>query len=410
MVRDTSRENAGFATRAIHRSRIEEPSRPVSTPIYMTSTFSFENAAQAAARFAGEEPGMIYSRLGNPTVMDLEERLAALEGAESCVATASGMAAISTGLLTVLKQGDHVVADEALYGCTVSLLGERLARLGVTVTFTDLSDPLNLERAFRPTTRLVFFETPANPTLKLIDIETVSAYAHERGALVMVDNTFLSPLFQRPLALGADLVVHSATKYLGGHSDVIAGALLGPRALIDEGRMTLKDYGGICEPMTAWLVTRGLMTLKVRMEAQEASARAVARFLQRHPAVSRVHYPGLMDFRQRALARRQMTGAGATLSFELEGGLEAGRAFIDAIRLFHRAVSLGGVESLACHPASTTHSPVPREQRLAASITDGLVRLSIGLEEVEDLVADLSRALDAAAAAASPPQAVVVPV
>lgn len=385
----------GFSTRAIHAGQKPDPLYgSLTTPIYQTSTFVFKNVAQGAARFAGEEEGYIYTRLGNPTQTALEEKIASLEGGEAAFAAGSGMGAITAVLMALVSQGDHVVHSSALYGCTFAFLHDLITRFGVTATGVDTADLEAVKKALRPNTKVVYIETPANPTMRLTDIQAVADIAHEHGAKVVVDNTFMTPYFQRPLELGADIVVHSATKYINGHGDVVAGLAIGPKNLIDEMRMTtLKDIGGIIGPFESWLLLRGLKTLPVRMDRHNSNAMAVARFLESHPAVEKVYYPGLESFPQHELAKKQMSGFGGVMSFELKGGYEAGVRLMNGVKLMHLAVSLGDVDTLIQHPASMTHSVVPEEERLAVNITPGLVRLSVGLEDPEDIIADLEQAL-----------------
>lgn len=386
----------GFATRAIHAGQYPDPQTgSLATPIYQTSTFTFSSAEQGSARFAGEEAGYIYTRLGNPTQEALEKKMADLEGGEACLAFGSGMAAISGTVLALVKSGDHLLADETLYGCTHTFFSHMLSRFGVEVTYTDMSDIRNLEREIRKNTKAVYFETPANPTLKLVDIKAVSSITHSAGAMVVIDNTFMSPYFQQPLKLGADIVVHSATKYISGHGDVIAGVAVGPKEFMDTARMTtLKDIGGVISPFNAWLTLRGLKTLALRMERHNQNALAVARFLEEHPMVDSVYYPGLASHPQHHLAGMQMTGYGGLITFELKGGIEAGMRMMNSLSLCRLAVSLGDTETLVQHPASMTHSAVPREDRLKMGVTDGMVRISVGLEDAGDIIEDLTRALD----------------
>ncbi|MFA5083488.1 MAG: aminotransferase class I/II-fold pyridoxal phosphate-dependent enzyme, partial [Hydrogenophilaceae bacterium] len=368
-------------------------------PIYWSSTYAFDSAEQGAARFAGEEPGMIYSRVTNPTVANLEERLASLENGEVAVAFGSGMGAITSLMWTTLRPGDELLVDLTLYGCTHSLVHHLLPQFGIVVKAADFTDPANLGEHLNERTKLVFFETPANPNMRLVDIAAVSALVHRLSpALVAVDNTYCTPYLQRPLDLGADLVVHSLTKYINGHGDVIAGAAVGRREIIDPMRWVgIKEMTGAClSPMDAYLVLRGLKTLPIRMDRHCQSAGAIAEFLEQHPAVARVDYPGLASHPQFDLAQRQMAQPGAMIAFELKGGLEAGRRFINALGLVTRAVSLGDAESLAQHPASMTHSSYAPEERERHMLSDGLVRLSVGLEDVDDLIADVSQALVAA--------------
>lgn len=390
--------NMGFGTKAVHGGHKKDSQYgSLSTPIYQTSTFIFESAEQGGRRFAGQEGGHIYTRLGNPTTDQLEEKIAILEGAEAAVATASGMGAISSALWTALRAGDHIVADDTLYGCTFALLNHGLTRFGIEVTFVDTTNLEEVKAAMRPNTRVVYLETPANPNLKITDIEEVSKIAHEtEGCMVFVDNTFCTPYIQRPLELGADVVLHSVTKYLNGHGDVIAGFVAGKKEFVDQVRFFgIKDMtGAVISPFDAFLIIRGMKTLEVRMERHCENAIKVAKFLESHPAVEKVYYPGLESFKYYEVAKKQMRLPGAMISFELKGGLEEGKVVMNNVKLASLAVSLGDTETLIQHPASMTHSPYTREERIAAGISDGLVRLSVGLETVEDIIADLKGALD----------------
>jgi methionine-gamma-lyase len=390
-----------FSTLAIHAAYDRQAHQgALNPPVFWSSTFAFESAAQGAARFAGDEPGMIYSRVTNPTVQMLEERLAELEGAEAGLAFGSGMGAITSLIWTLLRPGDELLVDLTLYGCTHSLVTHLLPQFGIVTRAVDLTRPQEVLGQLNDKTRLVLFETPANPNMRLVDIEAVSALVHGNSrALVAVDSTYCSPYLQQPLSLGADVVIHSLTKYINGHGDVLAGALLGRAELMQRIRMQgLKELTGACmSPMDAYLVLRGMKTLPLRMERHCQTARRLAEALTAHPAVDRVHYPGLPSHPQHALCRRQMKLPGAMIAFELKGGVEAGVRFIDALKLFTCAVSLGDAESLAQHPASMTHSTYSPEERTRHLITEGLVRLSIGLEDADDLGRDLDQALDAAA-------------
>jgi methionine-gamma-lyase len=388
-------KDLGFSTRAVHAGQSPDPLYgSLSTPIYQTSTFVFNDVAQGAARFAGDEEGFIYTRLGNPTQVALEEKIADLEGGEAGLAFGSGMAAITAVLMALVSQGDNIVHSSALYGCTFAFLHELISRFGVTATGVDTADLEAVKQAIRPETKVVYIETPANPTMRISDIKAIAEIAHAHGAKVVVDNTFMSPYLQRPLELGADVVIHSATKYINGHGDVVAGLAIGSKELMDEIRMTtLKDIGGIISPFNAWLLLRGLKTLAVRMDRHSSNAMAIAKFLEKHPAVAKVYYPGLESFDQHELAKKQMYGFGGIMSFELKGGYDAGVRLMNGVKLCHLAVSLGDVDTLIQHPASMTHSVVPEEQRLIANITPGLVRLAVGLEDVEDIIADLEQAL-----------------
>lgn len=362
-------------------------------PIYQTSTFVFEDVEQGARRFAGEDEGYIYTRLGNPTVTDFEQKIALLEGGEAAAAFASGMGAITAPIMALVNAGDHIVAAETLYGCTHAFLSHLLSRFGVETTFVDATDVKNIEAAMRPNTKIVYVESPANPTMSLVDLAAAAQVAHEYGAKILVDNTFMTPYWQRPLELGCDVVIHSATKYIGGHGTVIAGVTVGSKEFIDEVKVTtLKDIGASMSPFDAWLLLLGLKTLGVRMEKHESNAMVIAKWLEENPKVERVYYPGLESHPQHELAKKQASGFGAMIAFELKGGMEAGITLMNSVEMIHLAVSLGNVDSLIQHPASMTHSPYSREERLAAGITDGLVRLSVGIEEPEDILADLEHA------------------
>jgi len=391
----SGQECLGFATRAIHAGDPGNPDGSLVPPIHLTSTFAFVSVEQGAARFAGELDGHVYSRISNPTVDILERRVASLEGADKALATASGMGAISALLWSMLEPGDEILADQMLYGCTWSFLHHGLERFGVKVRHADFSRLEQVEAAIGPATRLVYFETPANPANRLVDIEAVARIARAHAARVVVDNTYATPVLTRPLALGADFVVHSATKYFGGHGDLIAGIVCGAAEAIDQVRMLgLKDLtGAVMSPFTAHLVMRGLKTLELRMQRHCASAMHIARWLERQPGVAVVHYPGLESFPQHALAKRQMRDFGGMIAFELNGGLDAGIRFMNGLELIRRAVSLGDAESLIQHPASMTHSTMTAAERAEQGIGDGLIRLSVGLETVDDLVSDLEQAL-----------------
>lgn len=393
---DRRNHQPGFATRAIHHGYDPATAQGALTPpIYMTSTYAFGSTEEGAALFRGEREGYIYGRTKNPTQALLETRLADLEGAEAGLALASGMAAISATLQTLCRAGDRIVADRILYGNTFALLSKGLSRFGITTEFVDFTDAAAVEAALSAPARLVYFETPANPNLRVIDIARISALARAAGALSVVDNTFATPVLQRPIALGADLVVHSATKYLGGHGDLLAGAVVGPAALVAEIRGHGLRFltGATISPLTAFLILRGLKTLELRLAQHVRSATAVAHLLQDHPAVARLYYPGLPSHPQHAVAARQMTGGGGLVAFELKGGFEAGVGFMDRVTLAHRAVSLGDAETLVQHPASMTHAAYGAEERARHGIPDGLVRLSIGLETTDDILDDIAAAL-----------------
>lgn len=361
--------------------------------LYLTSSFVFENAAQAARRFSGEEAGNVYSRFSNPTVSAFEQRLAALEGAEACVATASGMSAIMALVLAHLKQGDHIVTANSLFGATVQLFNNILTRCGITVSYVPLNDPAAWEAAITPQTRLFFLETPSNPLTELADIVALSAIAKAHDILLAVDNCFCTPILQRPLALGADLVVHSATKYIDGQGRVLGGAVCGPKHLTDEVFKYLRTAGPTLSAFNAWVLLKGLETLQLRMHAQSAAALELAQWLQAHPKVARVHYPGLPSHPQHALAQRQQASGGAVVSFEVRGAREEAWTVVDQCRLLSITANLGDTKTTITHPASTTHGRISAEARAAAGISEGLLRVAVGLEAVADLQADLDRGL-----------------
>ncbi len=390
-------DQAGFATRAIHAGYDPaEAQGALTPPLHLTSTFAFESAEAGGEMFAGTREGHFYSRISNPTTDLLERRLASLEGAEAAVATASGMGAITATLWSFLKAGDEVITDQTLYGCTFAFLRDGLTRFGVTVRQVDMTEPDALAAVISEKTRIVYFETPANPNMRLVDVAAIADIARAAGAKVVVDNTYATPVITRPIALGADIVVHSATKYLGGHGDLVGGVAVGGTEDMARVRLCgVKDMtGAVMSPFTAFLVLRGLKTLSLRMARHAASAETVARWLDAHPAVERVFYPGLAGFAQRALAERQMALGGGMIAFELKGGHQAGVSMMNRLALIRRAVSLGDAETLIQHPASMTHSPYTPEERAAAGIGEGLVRLSVGLEEVADILRDLEAALE----------------
>lgn len=387
-----------FATRAIHVGYDPASEQgALNPPVYMTSTYTFETVEDGAAIFAGEKPGYVYGRNRNPTQSILETRIADLEGAEAGLAFASGMAAITATILTLASAGDTVVIDTTLYGNTFAFFTKGLTRFGIEVVVVDLADPQAFADALDRRPKLVYFETPANPTLRIVDIAAVARAAKAAGALTIVDNTFATPALQRPVEHGADLVVHSATKFIGGHGDLIAGLLVGPADIVKQVRLAGLRYltGATIAPLTAFLLLRGLKTLELRVERHSASAALIAERLRSNPAVAHIHYPGLADDPGHAIAARQMSAFGGLLALELKGGVEAGRRFMNRLVLAHRAVSLGDAETLVQHPASMTHAVYPPEERRRHGITDGLVRLSVGLEAVADILADLEQALDA---------------
>ena len=390
-------KKCGLGTTAIHAGTLKNLYGTLAMPIYQTSTFIFDSAEQGGRRFALEEAGYIYTRLGNPTTTVLENKIAALEEGEAGIAMSSGMGAISSTLWTVLKAGDHVVTDKTLYGCTFALMNHGLTRFGVEVTFVDTSNLDEVKNAMKKNTRVVYLETPANPNLKIVDLEALSKIAHTNpNTLVIVDNTFATPYMQKPLKLGVDIVVHSATKYLNGHGDVIAGLVVTRQELADQIRFVgLKDMtGAVLGPQEAYYIIRGLKTFEIRMERHCKNARTIVDFLNKHPKVEKVYYPGLETHSGYEIAKKQMKDFGAMISFELKGGFEAGKTLLNNLKLCSLAVSLGDTETLIQHPASMTHSPYTKEEREAAGITDGLVRLSVGLENVEDIIADLEQGLE----------------
>jgi O-succinylhomoserine sulfhydrylase len=376
----------------VHRSQFNEHSEA----LYLTSSFVFESAAQAAARFSGAEPGNIYSRFTNPTVTAFEERLAALEGAEACVATSSGMSAILSCVMGLLSAGDHIVASRSLFGSTVNLFNNILSRFNIETTFVSATDIAAWEAAVKPGTKLLFVETPSNPLTEISDIAALASVARKAGALLAVDNCFCSPALQRPLELGADLVIHSATKYLEGQGRVLGGAVLGKRDLVMGGVFSfLRTAGPSLSPFNAWVILKGMETLKLRMDAHSANALEVARWLEAQPAVTQVHYPGLPSHPQHELAKRQQKTGGGIVAFELKNGKEAAWRVVDSVRMISITANLGDTKSTLTHPASTTHARISQESRDAAGITDGLLRIAVGLEAPKDIQDDLARGLNA---------------
>ena len=387
----------GFATKAVHAGQHSDPATgAVTVPLYETSTFAFTNVDQGAARFAGKEEGYIYTRFSNPTIRALEESVAALENGEDAKACASGMSAITTSILAIAGKGDHIVSTDALYGGTQKLFEAVLPRFGIEFTLVDSTEPENVEKAVKPNTKIIFIETPSNPTLKLTDLAAISKIAKKHGVKSIEDNTFMSPYFQRPIEHGIDIVVHSLTKYLSGHSNIVGGIIIGSKAYIKTLESITRNMGGNLGPFEAWLTLLGIKTLPIRMDKHNKNAIQVATFLEQHPKVQKVCYPGLESNPQLELAKRQMSGFGGMISFELKGGLEAGKKVMNSLKLCTLAVSLGAVETLIQHPASMTHAGVPREERLRAGVTDSLVRLSVGIEDAEDVIADLDQALEKA--------------
>ncbi len=384
-----------FETLAVRAGTQRSHFNEHSEALYLTSSYVFESAAQAAARFANAEDGMVYSRYTNPTVEMFQERLAALEQAGCCVATSSGMAAIMATVLSLLRTGDHIVASQSLFGATVQLLNNWLPRWGIQVSFVEGTQLTSWEAAFRPNTKLVFVETPSNPLTELYDIRALADLAHARNALLAIDNCFCTPALQRPLALGADIVIHSATKYLDGQGRVLGGAVLGRRALIQDPLTTfLRNAGPTISPFNAWVILKGLETLKLRMDAHCAGALQLARWLEQHPRVQRVYYPGLPSHPQHALAQRQQSAGGGIVSFVVKGGRDAAWKVVDQTRLISITANLGDAKSTITHPGSTTHGRLSADARARAGIDDGLLRIAVGLESVRDLEADLARGLE----------------
>lgn len=373
--------------------KANDPHGALTSPLYQTSTFHFTDAAQGAARFAGEEPGYIYTRLGNPTTTELEQKVAQLENCEAAAATATGMGAVSASVLSFLSQGDHLVASSALYGCTFAFFAHMLPRWGIEVSFVDMTNEQALREAIKPNSKMIFAETPINPTMAVMDLNLISDVAKQHQLISVIDNTFLTPLLQKPTDYGIDLIVHSATKYLNGHGDVVAGLVCGSDEHINLIKMTvLKDIGATISPHDAWLINRGLKTLAIRMQRHCESAQTIAEFLEQHPHVNTVYYPGLESHPGNKFIGTQMKAAGGVIAFELKGSLKDGEQFINSTKLCTLAVSLGDAETLIQHPASMTHSPYTPEERAAAGISDGLIRLSVGLEDVNDIINDLNHA------------------
>ena len=384
----------GSATLGIRAAEPRTGEREHSAALHLTSSFVFDSAAQAAAVFTGQEPGNIYSRFTNPTVNAFEKRLAAMEGADSCVATASGMAAIMSMLLALLKSGDHLVVAQTLFGSTINLLNNVFSRFGVSSTYVDPADIGAWSAAIRPNTRLLFVETPNNPLTDIADIRTIADVAHAAGALLAVDNCFLTPVLQKPLQLGADLVIHSATKYLDGQGRCVGGAVLGDAERVGKDVFGFMRTAGPCmSPFNAWVFLKGLETLGLRMRAHCEAAQKLAEWLQRQPAIERVYYPGLPDHPQHELAKRQQKGFGGIVAFEVRGGREAAWKVIDAVKMISITANLGDTRSTITHPASTTHGRISAEARQAASIGESLVRVAVGLEDIDDIIADLARGL-----------------
>ncbi|MBI3840351.1 MAG: aminotransferase class I/II-fold pyridoxal phosphate-dependent enzyme [Thaumarchaeota archaeon] len=382
------------STRSVHEAEpFDAESGSIITPIYQTATFAFTKAEDARKAVTGESGKFVYTRWDNPTTVRLERKLASFEGTEDAAFFSSGMAAISTSVLSFLKAGDHAVAISDLYGGTFQLMSSILPRFGVKTTLVETTSPVAMKRALRPNTKLVYVESPTNPTLKLVDIAKAAKIAHSVGAALLVDSTFASPINQKPVKLGADVVLHSATKYLNGHADVIAGAVAGDRETIDRIKHLRRDLGGTLDPHAAWLVLRGMKTMALRVRAQNENAMALAEFLSGHRKVRVVHYPGLREHPQHGLASRQMKGFGGMMSFELKGTIEDARRLTEKLKVVMLAASLGGVESLVSQPSTMTHTQLTKEERARTGISETLVRFSVGIEDKEDLVEDFRQAL-----------------
>jgi methionine-gamma-lyase len=387
-------KNKGFDTKLIHAGDFHDEFGSAVTPIYQTSTFSFKSAEHGANLFAGKEQGFIYTRIGNPTINALENKLAELENGFGGIALASGMAAVSTVYAAILKTGDHMISTGAVYGPSRAVMESIFADFGVQSTYTNTAVLENIEKAIRPNTKMLYLETPANPTIELTDIKAACEIAHKHNIIVVVDNTFSSPYLQKPLNLGADIVLHSLTKFINGHADIVGGALIvKDEQLYKKVRKTMTYMGGNMDPHQAYLVIRGVKTLSIRIDRAQENAMKVAEFLENHPKIEWIKYPGLKSFPQHELAKQQMTGFGSMISFGVKGGYKAGIVLMNNVKLALLAVSLGGVESLIQHPASMTHAGVSKEARLEAGITDELVRYAVGIETVEDIIEDLEQAL-----------------
>ncbi len=385
----------GFDSKLIHSGDFEDAMGSAVTPIYQTSTFAFRNAKHGADLFAGREKGFIYTRIGNPTIEALENKLAELENGCGGIALASGMAAVTTAYMAFLASGDHIICTSAVYGPSRGVLDSHFAKFGVEASFIDTSKLEEIEKSIKPNTKVLYLETPTNPTIELTDVKKASELAHKHGIVVVVDNTFCSPYLQRPLDLGADVALHSLTKFINGHADIVGGALVAKDPEIYQKlRKTMVYMGGNMDPHQAYMVIRGVKTLSLRIDRAQESSIIVAEFLENHPKVEWVKYPGLKSHPQFDLAEEQMDGPGAMISFGLKGGYDAGVTLMNNVKLALLAVSLGGVETLIQHPASMTHAGLPKEAREEANITDGLVRFAVGIENVEDIIADIEQALD----------------
>ena len=389
------RNNSGFNTKLVHLGELENSMGSLTVPIFQTSTFSFKNAQHGADCFSGKDNGYIYTRLGNPTINALEETIAELENGFGGIATSSGMGAVNSIYLALLEQGAHLVSTASIYGPSRNVIEKHYSRFGIEASFVDTSDPANVKKSIKPNTKMILIETPSNPTMQLTDIREIAEIAHKYGIPLVVDNTFSSPYLQNPLDLGADVVFHSITKFINGHADVVGGIIVAKEEkLYKQIRDIMVNFGCNMDPHQAYLVHRGVKTLSIRIEKAQENAAKIAQWLEEHPLVKWVKYPGLKSHPQHELAKKQMRGFGTMISFELKGGLDAGKILMDNVELAILAVSLGGIETLIQHPASMTHSGINKEEKLKAGITNGLVRLSIGIENIEDLIDDLSHALN----------------
>ncbi|MFC2116207.1 trans-sulfuration enzyme family protein [Bacteroidota bacterium] len=384
-----------FDSRLIHAGSLDEPFGSASVPIYQSSTFAFKNAEHGAALFAGEEDGYIYTRIGNPTITALEENIASLEGGFGGIATSSGMGAVNSIYMALLSQGDHILSTDAVYGPSRSIIENHFSRFGVESSYVDSTDIEELKKNLRPNTKILYIETPANPTMGITDLKACAALARENNLIMVVDNTFCSPFLQNPIEFGAEVVFHSVTKFINGHADVVGGVIVtATEELYKKIRSMMVITGCNMDPHQAWLVLRGAKTLSLRIERSQSTAMKIAHYLEDHPKVEWVRYPGLQSHPQFELAGKQMRGYGAMISFGLKGGFETGKMLMDHLELATLAVSLGGVETLVQHPASMTHAGISAENKARAGITDDLVRYSVGIEDVDDLIADLEQALN----------------
>jgi methionine-gamma-lyase len=385
---------SGMNSMLIHGGELEDAYGSAVVPIYQTSTFKFRNVKHGADLFAGKEKGYIYTRIGNPTIEVFEKKMALIENGYGAIATASGMGAVSTAYIALLSAGDHILSTSAVYGPSRNIMENHFVRFGIESTYMSTVNPQEVKQAIRPNTKMIYLETPTNPTMEITDIEAISEIAREHGIIVVVDNTFATPVLQKPLDLGADVVLHSLTKYINGHADIVGGVLVGKtKEICDKLRSVMIGFGCNMDPHQAFLVYRGMKTLQLRVAKAQENAIEVAKVLQQHPKVATVSFPGLTSHPQYELAQKQMCGPGSMICFELKGGYQAGVNMLNNVHCAILAVSLGGVETLIQHPASMTHAGMPAEKRLQAGISDGLVRLSVGIEDVEDIIGDIEQAL-----------------